>query len=410
MAASRPLVSVINVETGEAAEQTALPAVFTAPIRPDIVRTIHTNMAKNKRQAYAVFMKAGHQTAAESWGTGRAVSRIPRVPGGGTHRAGQGAFGNMCRGGRMFAPTKVWRRWHRKVNVNQKRYAVCSALAASALPSLVLARGHRIEQVPEVPLVLSDAVEGIKKTSKALEILKKVGALPDVEKSKDSKSLRAGKGKLRNRRYVMRKGPLVVFANDEGISKAFRNLPGVEVTSVDRLNLLQLAPGGHLGRFCIWSKAAFVKLDKIFGTTTVESEVKKGFKVPRSVMANSDLARIINSDEIQSVLKPAKAAGPKHAPLKKNPLRNLGALLKLNPYAKVARRIEIKRSARKAVVRAEKLEKIAKGIPTGAKKDKAVKSIGKAFYKKMLVESDYTGEDYDQFSRWITVQKQTKAA
>ena len=59
----------------------------------------------------------------------------------------QGAFGNMCRGGRMFAPTKTWRRWHRKVNINQKRYAVVSALAASALPSLVLARGHRIEQV-----------------------------------------------------------------------------------------------------------------------------------------------------------------------------------------------------------------------------------------------------------------------
>lgn len=84
---------------------------------------------------------------------------------------------------------------------------------------------------------------------------------------------------MRNRRYVMRKGPLVVFANDEGISKAFRNLPGVEVTSVDRLNLLQLAPGGHLGRFCIWSKSAFEKLDKVFGTATTESEQKKGYKV-----------------------------------------------------------------------------------------------------------------------------------
>eukprot|EP00955_Chlamydomonas_euryale_P046067 353313-Chlamydomonas_euryale.AAC.10 len=172
MAAARPLVSVISPD-GAAAEQTTLPAVFTAPIRyawlrvianrlaraepcsccdhshhrPDVVRIIHTNMAKNKRQAYAVFMKAGHQTAAESWGTGRAVSRIPRVPGGGTHRAGQAAFGNMCRGGRMFAPTKTWRRWHRKVNLTQKRHAVASALAASALPALVMARGHRIEQV-----------------------------------------------------------------------------------------------------------------------------------------------------------------------------------------------------------------------------------------------------------------------
>lgn len=27
-----------------------------------------------------------------------------------------------------------------------------------------------------------------------------------------------------------------------------------------------------------------------------------------------------------------------HVPLKKNPLKNLGALLKLNPYAKTARR------------------------------------------------------------------------
>ena len=71
------------------------------------VRSVHTGIAKNNRQPYAVKFEAGMQTAAESWGTGRAVSRIPRVPGGGTHRAGQGAFGNMCRGGRMFAPTKV---------------------------------------------------------------------------------------------------------------------------------------------------------------------------------------------------------------------------------------------------------------------------------------------------------------
>lgn len=38
---------------------------------------------------------SGHQTSAESWGTGRAVARIPRVRGGGTHRSGQGAFGNV---------------------------------------------------------------------------------------------------------------------------------------------------------------------------------------------------------------------------------------------------------------------------------------------------------------------------
>ena len=127
-------VRCIGVEENDGSGRllAALPGVFAAPIRPDVVRSVHTNIAKNARQAYAVMMKAGHQTSAESWGTGRAVSRIPRVQGGGTQRSGQGAFGNMCRGGRMFAPTKVWRKWSFKINVNQRRYAVASAIAAAA--------------------------------------------------------------------------------------------------------------------------------------------------------------------------------------------------------------------------------------------------------------------------------------
>lgn len=91
---------------------------------------------------FSYFFVPGHQTSAESWGTGRAVARIPRVRGGGTHRSGQGAFGNMCRGGRMFAPTKTWRRWHRKINVNQRRYAICSAIAATGIPALVMSKGR----------------------------------------------------------------------------------------------------------------------------------------------------------------------------------------------------------------------------------------------------------------------------
>lgn len=301
----------------------------------------------------------------------------------------------------MFAPTKVWRRWHRKININQKRYAVVSALAASAVPALVMAHGHRIDQVPEVPLVLSDAAESITKTSKAVEVLKKIGAYADVEKAKDSKAIRRGKGKMRNRRYTLRKGPLVVFANNNGIAKAFRNLPGVEVASVDSLNLLQLAPGGHLGRFCIWTKSAFEKLDAIFGTATKESTVKKGYKLPRALMTNADLARLINSDEIQTVSRAPKAASGRHAPLKKNPLKNLGTMLKLNPYAKVARRIAITSSAKNAVKRSAKLAKLAAGEAVGPKKPAEIKKVSKQFYKSLLVESGYQGEDYDEFSTWL---------
>jgi large subunit ribosomal protein L4e len=338
--AARPVVSVqdpASEDTLASSKQVELPAVFLAPIRPDIVTFVHTSMNKNKRQAYAVSANAGHQTSAESWGTGRAVARIPRVPGGGTSRSGQGAFGNMCRGGRMFNPTKTWRKWHRKINVNQRRYAVCSALAASALPSLVMARGHKISKVAECPVVIDSSAENCDKTSKAMKILENLGALEDVEKSKSSRQVRSGKGKMRNRRYVQRRGPLVVYAEDNGINKAFRNISGVECASVDRLNLLQLAPGGHLGRFVIFTEGAFAKLDSIYGGKNgALSTEKKGYRVPRGMMTNSDLPRIINSDEVQAKVVPAKVSATASSTkrIKKNPLKNLGTLIKLNPYAK----------------------------------------------------------------------------
>merc|ERR1711939_803371 len=336
--AARPVVTVQSSSGEASSKQVELPAVFLAPIRPDIVQFVHTSMNKNRRQAYAVNKDAGHQTAAESWGTGRAVARIPRVPGGGTHRAGQGAFGNMCRGGRMFNPTKTWRKWHRKINVNQRRYAVCSALAASALPSLVMARGHRISEVAECPLVVDNSVESIDKTQKAVKLLKEVGAFEDVEKSKASRQIRSGKGKMRNRRHVQRRGPLVVYANDNGITKGFRGLSGVEVCHVDRLNLLQLAPGGHLGRFVVFTEGALAKLDSLYGGKNGKlSEEKKGYRVPRHTMTNSDLPRVINSDEIQSRVKPAQSQA-KFRRIKKNPLKNLGTMVKLNPYALVQKR------------------------------------------------------------------------
>ncbi|CAM6098419.1 unnamed protein product [Calypogeia fissa] len=403
-AAARPLVNVQTLEGeagGDAEMSITLPAVMLAPIRPDIVEFVHANIAKNKRQPYAVSKKAGHQTSAESWGTGRAVSRIPRVPGGGTHRAGQGAFGNMCRGGRMFAPTKIWRRWHRKVNINQKRYAVVSALAASAIPALVTARGHRIDKVPEVPLVLSDSVESIEKTSAAVKILKRVGAFEDVQKVKASHNIRAGKGKMRNRRYVSRRGPLLVYGTEGAkLVKAFRNIPGVEVASVDRLNILQLAPGGHLGRFVIWTKSAFDKLDTIFGTLESKSLLKKGYSIPRSILSNSDLSRLINSDEIQSVVRPKKS-DMKRRVLKKNPLKNLGAMLKLNPYAKTARRMELLAQEQRVKAKAEKLDAKRKTPKADGADKEAIKKAGDAWFKTMSSDSDYT--EFEIFQKWLGV-------
>lgn len=241
MSGARPTVSVFDLK-GNAVDQVALPSVFTAPIRTDIVQFVHSIQRLNTRQAHGVNTKAGHQTSAESWGTGRAVSRIPRVPGGGTHRAGQGAFGNMCRGGHMFAPKHTWRRWHKKVNRKLRRYATASAIAASALPAIVMSKGHEISNAPEIPLVVEDAFESVTKTKTVTEVLKAIGAFDDVEKSKKSKTLRAGKGKHRSGKWLFKKGPLIIYGQDGGIAAACRKLSGVSSRKVTQLDLKQVHP------------------------------------------------------------------------------------------------------------------------------------------------------------------------
>jgi len=382
--ASRPLINTY-LNAKETTGSILLPTVFTAPIRQDIVQSVHTNMNKNKRQPYAVSLFAGHQTSAESWGTGRAVARIPRVPGGGTHRAGQAAFGNMCRGGRMFAPTKTWRRWHRKSNKTQRRYALVSALAASALPSLVMARGHRIENVSEIPLVLDNkAIDSLDKTSAAVALLKALGAYEDVQRVKDTIKIRAGKGKARNRRWIIKRGPLVIYNQKGPLVKAFRNLPGVDLCCVSRLNLLQLAPGGHLGRFIVWTKDAFERLDSLYGTYRKAAAEKVDYHLPRAIMSSTDLGRIINSDEIQSKLRP-KIARSRMALKKRNPLKNLQFAIKLNPYAGVQRRKDIIAQQKRAKAKAELLEKKRKGVPV--KKDPKVAKSEKALHKKIQLQN-----------------------
>jgi len=335
--------------------QVEMPAVFRSPIRPDVVNFIHDQMRKNSRQPYAVSTNAGHQTSAQSWGTGRAVSRIPRVRGSGTHRAGQGAFGNMCRGGHMFAPTKTYRRWHRRVNVAQRRYALVSAVAASGVPALVMARGHVIDKLSEVPLVVVDKIESYRKTREAVEFLKNVNVFEDILKVYNSKRIRAGKGKARNRRWKQKLGPVVVYNSDQGIVRAFRNIPGVTMMSVDRLNLLKIAPGGHLGRLVIWTEGAFRKLDTIFGTETTASAVKSGFMLPLPKMTNPDFNRLIHSDEITKAVRPPRK-NEKKSKSHRNPLKKHTLMVKLNPYAKVLRRIATRASRPKTTMMTTKKE------------------------------------------------------
>merc|ERR1719166_910352 len=267
----------------------------------------------------------------------------------------------------MFAPTKTWRKWHHRININQKRFAICSAIAATGIPALVMSKGHRIEQTPEVPLVLSDKIEAVKKTKEAMAILKKLKAWTDIEKVKSSRRFRAGKGKLRNRRRIQRRGPMIIYNQDNGICQAFRNIPGITLLNVSRLNLLKIAPGGHVGRFCIWTESAFKKLDKVYGTWKNESTEKSHYNLPMTKMTNTDLSRLLKSDEIQSVLRAPKKQGHSRRILKKNPLKNARVMQRLNPYAAVQKRNAILTEQKRKREKQAILDK-RRGISTQKKK------------------------------------------
>jgi large subunit ribosomal protein L4e len=354
MALQRPLVSVFSSEKkNEETKQIVMPDVFNAPIRVDVVNVMHNFLRLNKRHPFGVNRFAGHQTSAESWGTGRAVSRIPRVAGGGTHRAGQGAFGNMCRGGRMYAPLKVWRRWAHVVKKNERRYATVSAIAASSVTALVQARGHKVEHIHQVPLVVTDDVQSYQKTKQAIQFLKRVNAYDDVARVQNGRNHTAGKGKRRGRRFKLRRGPLVVFKNNNGLVQAFRNIQGVDVICVDRLDLLQLAPGGHVGRFIIWTESAFTALNEIFGSYDGSVQSKHNqtngatYKLPRSVMLNTDVEKLIESEPIVNAIK-INLKAPRRGVSKVNPLKKFNHMVALNPYALKAKRLSLLRARRAA--------------------------------------------------------------
>jgi len=255
----------------------------------------------------------------------------------------------------MFAPLKIWRKWHGKANITQRRHAVASALAASACAPLVMARGHRVEGVPELPLVL-DSLKG-ENTKALLATLNRFGCAEDLAKVRRSKQTRQGTGKYRNSRYVMRKGPLIIYGDaSENVRRAARNLPGVDCCHVSRLNILQLAPGGHLGRFCVFTEDAFRGLNGTFGTNKAECLQKSGYHLNRTVMNCADISRIINSDQVQSKLRAQRTSVRSHDKTKKNPLKNKAMMLRLNPFAKKRAELIAKREAARHTGRAAALK------------------------------------------------------
>ncbi len=271
-------VNVYSIE-GKPIRKIELPSVFNEEIRPDLVARAVIASITSRIQPWGTDPMAGKRTTAENWGTGHGIARVPRIKAG-PHRkgrrapryrqkfrsfpaAGRAAFVPQAVGGRRAHPPRVDRVIKEKINRKERRKAIRSAIAATAIKEIVASRGHIVSDIPELPLVVEDKFQELKKTKEVVEVMKKLRLWDDILRA-SKKKIRAGKGKMRGRKYKRKKGPLIVIAEDKGVKLAARNLPGVDVVRVENLNAELLAPGTHIGRLTLWSESAIKKLENLF--------------------------------------------------------------------------------------------------------------------------------------------------
>ncbi len=229
-----------------------LPEVFDTPYRPDLIKRAVLAVQSTKRQPKGTKYHAGW-TVASSWGTGRGAARTPRSHGSRTHSASRGALVNYTVGGRVAHPPKAEKKIVENINKKERRLAIRSAIAATAKKDLVLGRGHRANSFELLPIIFEDGIhDKIAKTKDAIVLLTKIGLINDIERSKQGKHIRAGKGKGRGRKYKKPVGPLFVVDRESNFCNSIRNLSGVEIVNVKYLNAEMLAPGTHAGRLTIW--------------------------------------------------------------------------------------------------------------------------------------------------------------
>ncbi len=256
---------------GKAVVDIEVPRVFKSPVREDLINRAFLAIQSHKRQPYGANILAGKRTSAHYHGSrhvdnrvmmmNKEMARLPRV-----HRSSPGQnmrarFAPQTVGGREAHPPKVEKVWSLKVNKKENKLAIKSAIAATASKELVSKRGHIFNL--DLPVVVSDEIESIKKTKDFLEFLKKLNLEKEIERAKEKK-VRAGRGKMRGRVYKKKKSLLIVVNQDKGILKAAKNVSGVNVINVKDLNVAALSPGSRPGRLTLYSKSSIEKLEEMF--------------------------------------------------------------------------------------------------------------------------------------------------
>ena len=246
---------------GKSTGKITIPSVFSTPLRPDVIKRAVLAIQSSRRQRQGRDPMAGKKTTAESRGTGSGTARIPRIKSG----SGRAAFAPSTVGGRQPHPPTAEKNILRRIPKKEAKLALTSAIAATAQKETVTSRGHKITNVPQFPLVVEDALENLMKAKEVEDVLTSLGIAKDLTRVRDSRKIRAGKGKHRGRKMKQAVGPLIVVVDGKNIVKAASNLSGVQVTTVVNLNPEMLAPGTHPGRLTIWTNGAIEKLTALYG-------------------------------------------------------------------------------------------------------------------------------------------------
>lgn len=255
-------VPLYNAE-GEQAGSVTLPDVFRVPVREDLIRRVFLSEFTMALQPKGRDPRAGKRTTARSLGAHHGVARVPRIRG--SLRA---AFAPMTVGGRLAHPPRVEKRIHEEVNKKEKVLGTMSALAATAVPELVRARGH-VFTAPATPIVVDSAVlQAVSTVKEAVPLLEKLGVYQDIVRARERTRWRAGKGKRRGRRYKTPKSVLFILEDHESpLARAVKGLPGVDVAEPGLVSVLELAPGGVPGRLTVITTGALEALARRFEVT-----------------------------------------------------------------------------------------------------------------------------------------------
>jgi len=245
---------------GSVISETSLPQQFLEPVRPDLILRAYISALTARLQPKGTDIMAGKRTTAVSFGIGLGLARVPRVKGSLWPTA---RFAPNVVKGRRAHPPKVEKVLHERINRKERRKAIRSAIAATAVRDLVMARGHIIDKVPQIPLIISNDFEKIGVMADLKKVLLTMGIWDDIERVAERVRIRSGKGKMRGRRYKEGKSLLIIVSSSNSpVIKIARNLPGVDAVYVKNLSVLHLAPGGVPGRLTLWTLNALEELRK----------------------------------------------------------------------------------------------------------------------------------------------------